>query len=212
MDIIPAILTNNPQEACRLVSKANRVVKRLHVDIVDGVFANNKTIDPSVFNGLEHNLLLDFHLMVDEPVNWVEKCVRAGGDRIIGQVEMMTDIGQFIRNVTEAGVYPGLAFDIGTSVETIEKKFLLDCNIILVMSVPAGFGGQKFHDAAKPKVESLIKIRSTDESPYKIALDGGITPSLAGTLSQLGADELVIGTRIFEGNLEKNIKAYKEAT
>lgn len=211
IEIIPAILTDNPAEARELLAKADGIVKRLHVDIVDGVFADNKTIDPSALNDVDHSLLLDFHLMVNEPVNWIEKCARAGGDRIIGHVEMMGNVSEFISEVTETGLSPGLAFDIGTPVDTVETRLLNDVDVVLVMSVPAGFSGQKFEKIALKKIAELNKIRSGDDNPFKICDDGGITFEYIDDVAEARADEVVIGQRIFQGDLAKNIAAYKKA-
>lgn len=211
MDIIPAILTDNPQEAQELIGKADGVAKRVHIDIIDGVFADNKTIDPSALNDVDHSLLLDFHLMVNEPVRWVEKCVRAGGDRIIGHVEMMNSVSEFISEVTEAGLSPGLAFDLNTPIEQVEKQLLTDVDVVLVMSVVAGFGGQKFHTIALEKIAKLNKIRASDVSPFRICDDGGITIEYLDDVRAKGADEVVLGQRIFQGDLAKNIIAYQKA-
>ena len=92
IEIIPAILTSDPQELKDLLIRCEDAsVGRVQIDIVDGVFAKNKTIDPSVILNLnlDLNLSLDFHLMVKEPINWIERCVSVGADRIIGQVELM---------------------------------------------------------------------------------------------------------------------------
>jgi ribulose-phosphate 3-epimerase len=212
MDIIPGILTDNPQELKDLIEQADGVVERVHVDIIDGVFADNKTIDPSVLNDIDYQILLDFHLMVNEPVNWVEKCARAGADRIIGQVEMMTSISKFIEEVAEAGLYPGLALDINTPVSVVEKRLLNDLSVVLVMSVPAGFGGQKFHNEALGKIEELNKIRESDKTPFRICDDGGITLEYIDDVRREGADEAVIGQRIFQGDLAKNIAAYQKSS
>lgn len=209
MEIIPGILTNNAYELAELIKKADGVVKRVHIDIIDGVFADNKTVDPSVLNSLDHSLLLDFHLMVNEPVNWVEKCVRAGGDRVIGHVEMMTDPSEFIFKVEEAGLSPCLAFDIDTPINQIEERLLKDLDMVLVMSVPAGFGGQKFHEEALDKIEELAEIRKRDDTPFKICDDGGVIFDSLNALRKLGTDEVVVGQRIFEGDLKENVNNYE---
>jgi len=82
IQIIPSLLTDSPSELRKLVTQSEGEVNRVHVDILDGVYAENKTVDPSAMQNIETKLLVDFHLMVDEPVNWVEKCLRAGADRI----------------------------------------------------------------------------------------------------------------------------------
>jgi pentose-5-phosphate-3-epimerase len=87
VEIVPAILTNDPSELRRLVALCEGVVDRVSIDIIDGKFAANKTIDPSALSEIETSLKIDFQLMVEEPVNWVERCVRGGADRIIGHVE-----------------------------------------------------------------------------------------------------------------------------
>ena len=204
MDIIPGILTDNPQELRDMVEKADGVVKRIHVDIIDGVYSENKTIDPSALEVLEHDLLIDFHLMVNEPVKWVEKCIRAGGDRIIGHVEMMSSPLEFIGEVTEAGLSPGLALDIDTPVGLIEKMLLTDVDIIVVMSVPAGYGGQKFDERALDKIKALRKIKKSDQ--------GGVSLEYIDDISRVGADEVVIGNRLFEGDLKSNIEKFVKST
>ena len=212
MDIIPGILTDNPQELRDMVEKADGVVKRIHVDIIDGVYSENKTIDPSALEVLEHDLLIDFHLMVNEPVKWVEKCIRAGGDRIIGHVEMMSSPLEFIGEVTEAGLSPGLALDIDTPVGLIEKMLLTDVDIIVVMSVPAGYGGQKFDERALDKIKALRKIKKSDQTPFKICDDGGVSLEYIDDISRVGADEVVIGNRLFEGDLKSNIEKFVKST
>jgi ribulose-phosphate 3-epimerase len=149
--------------------------------------------------------------MVNEPVNWVERCSRAGGDRIIGHVEMMSDIAGFIAAVTSAGLSPGIAIDITTPVESLEEEFLLDIDVVLVMSIPAGFGGQKFDTRALAKIKKLNEIRQKDPTPFRICDDGGITIEYIDDLDEQGVDEVVIGRRIFEGDLAKNINAYKKS-
>jgi ribulose-phosphate 3-epimerase len=211
LEIIPGILTDNPQELKDLIAQADGKTKRVHIDIIDGVFADNETIDPSVLNDVDHGLLIDFHLMVNEPARWVEKCVRAGGDRIIGQVEMMNSISEFISEVTEAGLSVGLGIDLDTPVKMIERRLLSDVDVVLVMSVPAGFGGQKFHREALAKIKELNKIRESDKTPFAICDDGGVTFEYIDDVADAKADEVVIGQRIFKGDLAKNIAAYKKA-
>jgi len=208
IEIIPAILTDSPQEAISLLQKADGIVKRIHIDIIDGVFADNRTIEPSVFNEVDHGLLIDFHLMVNEPVNWIEKCARAGGSCLIGHIEMMTDASEFIAKVTEAGLSPGLAFDVDTPIDNIEERLLTDADVVLVMSVPAGLGGQEFHPEVIDKIQKLDKIRKTDTSPFKVCDDGGVSLKNIETLREAGIDKVVIGQRIFQGDLEKNISAF----
>ena len=163
--VVPAILTSDPGELTKFLALVEGVVKRVQVDIIDGDFVENKTIDPEVFEHVDTELLVDFHLMVKEPKNWVERCARAGADRIIGQIEMMSSQEEFVGKVQEVGAYVGLAIDLDTPVENLENSIINTLDAVLVMSVQAGFGGQKFDPKAIEKIEKLDKIRERDETP-----------------------------------------------
>src|SRR3990172_6389776 len=159
IEMIPSILTSDPEEARELIARCEGLVDRISIDIIDGKYASNKTIDPSVFEKIDTSLLLDFQLMVDEPVNWVERCVRGQADRIIGHVEKMSDQIEFVGKVQESGLYVGLALDLDTPVSEIDPVILTNLDVILVMSVKAGFGGQKFDRRALQKIKELDEIR-----------------------------------------------------
>ncbi len=209
--IIPSILTNNPEEAREMLSRCEGVVERVSIDIIDGKFAENKTIDPSVFTDIDTNLKLDFHLMVVEPVNWIERCVRAGADRIIGQIEQMEDQVEFVGKVQETGLYIGLGVDLTTPIENLDATILTSLDVVLVMSVAAGFGGQEFDSEALDKIKKLDEIRARDDTPFEIQDDGGVTLETVYNVHKIGADEVSIGRRIFEGNLAKNLEKFQMA-
>lgn len=213
VDIIPAILTDNVTE---LTDKLKRIdeavdadgakVKRVQIDIIDGQFVGNRTIDPSNITGVDTNLSLDFHLMVKEPINWVEKCAQAEADRIIGQIEMMASQVDFVGKVQEAGLYVGLAVDLGTPVLKLDPVVLTNVDVVLVMGVKAGWGGQKFDKSVLGKIKELDEIRMRDSTPFKICVDGGETEEVIDETHFAGADEVVIGKRLFEGSLKDNIE------
>lgn len=211
IQIIPAILTAAPEELKLLLSKAEGVVERVQIDIIDGVFAANKTIDPSILENIDTNLKVDFHLMTKEPVDWVERCVRGMADRIIGQVEQISNQIEFIGKVQEVGASVGLAIDIKTPVSKIEPAIITSLDVVLVMSVPAGFGGQTFDNRVLDKIKELDEIRVRDDTPFRICDDGGITLENIGDVRVTGVDEVAIGKKIFEGNLKDNIEKYRKA-
>ena len=211
VEVIPAILTASPIEAKELILKLEGVGSRVQIDIVDGVFAEGRTIDPSALSALDTTLKLDFHLMTKEPVDWVERAVRGGADRIIGQIEQMTSQRDFVGKVQEAGVSVGLAVDIDTPISQIEPEILTSLDVVLVMSVKAGRGGQEFKVSALKKVKELAEIRKSDETPFRICVDGGETYSIIDDTHFAGADEIVIGRRLFEGDVAENIKRFEEA-
>ncbi len=209
--IIPSILTSNPEEAKELITRCEGVVDRVSIDIVDGKFAKNKTIDPSALSDIDTTLKIDYQLMVHEPVNWIERCIRGQGDRIIGHIENMSDQLEFLGKVQEAGLYIGLALDLKTDVSEIDPAILTNLDVVLVMSVPAGFGGQEFDKSVLHKVKKLDKNRIRDKTPFRIQIDGGVKLENISEIQSVGVDEVSVGRRIFEGNLSENIKKFQDA-
>lgn len=211
VEIIPSILTSDPSEARALLSKVEGLFQRVQIDIVDGQFESNRTIDPSALEDVETSAKLDFHLMTKEPTDWVERAFRAGGDRIIGQIEHMTSQRDFVGKVAEAGVSVGLAIDIDTPVSQIEPEILTSLDVVLVMSVKAGRGGQEFKVRSLKKVKELVEIKKNDPTPFRICVDGGEILSTVDDTHFVGADEIVIGRIIFEGDIAENKMKFENA-
>ena len=211
IQIIPAILSNDIKEVGEKLAQAEGVGGKIQIDVIDGVFANNKTVDPSALEFIETDLKLDFHLMTKEPIDWIERAVRGMADRIIGQVEMMTDQVGFVGKVSEVGLSVGLAIDLPTSISKLDPTILTNLDVVLVMSVPAGFGGQEFDRRALAKIKELDEIRIRDDTPFKICVDGGINTNNISDVVKAGADELVIGEGLFAGNIKENIDSLMKA-
>jgi len=210
-EIIPAILTDREPVVRKYLRQAEGVVDRVHIDIIDGIYADNVTIEPLVVEAIDVGVLLDYHLMVEEPIRWVDQCVEGQADRIIGHVEKMGSQKEFARLVKRRGLGVGLAIDLPTWVSEIDVEVLPDLDVILVMSINAGFGGQEFEDKALDKIHELASMRAKDDFSYLIGDDGGIVFDIIDDARREGADEVNIGNRIFEGVLEENIQQYKEA-
>lgn len=210
MEIIPAILTNNPEEVKIKASLLEGVLPRFQLDIIDGEFANNKSTGLETLSLLETSLLIDVHLMTKEPIDWVEKCVRAQADRIIGQIELMSDQIEFVGKVQETGSKIGLALDLYTPIEKIDETIIKDLDVILLMSVQAGFGGQSFQEKVLEKIERLNLIRQGDQTPFRICVDGGINPDSIKKVKGSGADEVVVGSSLFTGDMTQNLIKLKE--
>lgn len=204
-EIIPAILTNNVQEALALLSRCDDVVRRAQIDIIDGVFVDNKTIDPVALGIPETSVGMDFHLMVKEPINWVEKVANVGADRIIGQIEMMDSQKEFVEKVQLTNLRVGLAIDLETPVASLDSLIINNLDVVLVMAVKAGWGGQKFDERVLAKISELDEIRIRDRTPFRICVDGGETKDTIPASRYAGADEIVIGSRLFDGDLRANI-------
>lgn len=211
VEIIPSILTGDAKIAYEYLKQAEGVSSRVQIDIVDGVFADNKTIDPIVIGEVETSVNLDFHLMVKEPINWVEKSIQAGGERIIGHVEMMSDPEAFIFKVQSAGRTPGLGVDLDTPLVELEESLLASVGVVLLMSSKAGFGGQEFQQSVLDKIAYLHALRKEKGYQFRICDDGGVTLNWADDIRQKGTDEIAIGNRIFNGDLKENIKQFQDA-
>lgn len=197
MEIIPAILTNSPSELANLIKAAENKTKRIQIDIIDEDFAINKTIDPAILTDIDTDLLLDFHLMTKEPIDWVEKCVTTGADRIIGQIEKMTNQLEFVDKVGRIGAKVGLALDLSTPISAITSQTFSSIDVILIMSVPAGFAGQKFDSQVFDKLKDLNKIRQKGNFNFRICVDGGVTKDLIPDLEKTGVNEVAVGIKRF---------------
>ncbi len=210
LEIIPAILTDGPKELREMLASCEGVTPRVQIDILDGVFAENKTIDPLLLGDMQTNLLIDYHLMVKEPTDWIDKCVIGKADRVIGQIEEMWSQKLFIEEVKERGLAVGLALDIDTPVEKLDPAVLYAVDVILVMSVKAGLGGQEFKTKILSKIQELDHIRAYEELSFKICDDGGITLENISGIHIEGVDEVAIGKRVFEGDIKTNIQSFQK--
>lgn len=212
IEIIPAILTNSPEEARALLSLCDNVSNRTQIDIIDGEFSKNKTVFPESFEDEVYTTKLDFHLMVKEPINWIDRCIRGNADRIIGQIELMSDQVAFVNKVIEKGVLVGLAVDLDTEISRLDEETLSLVDVVLVMSVNAGFGGQTYDKRALEKISKLAELRASNNYHFKICDDGGVTLQNELDVIKAGSDEVAIGKRIFEGDLQENIEHFVKAT
>jgi ribulose-phosphate 3-epimerase len=211
IQIIPAILTNSENELQEMLTRCEDATQRVQIDILDGVFAGNTTIDPTALENTNTKMSIDYHLMVKEPIEWIEKCITGKGDRIIGQIEMMWSQKLFVEEVKARGLQVGLALDLDTAVEKLDPETLYAVDVILVMSVKAGFGGQEFDQRVVEKIRELDHIRARDELSFKICDDGGMTLENVDDVHITGVDEVAVGKRIFEGDIKTNIQSFQNA-
>jgi ribulose-phosphate 3-epimerase len=211
IEVVSSVLVNDINEAKELFAYCEDAVGRVSVDVIDGKFVDNKTITPDQLANVETKLSIDYHLMVVEPVNWVEKCVRGQADRIIGQIEHMGNQSEFVKKVQSVYLQVGLGLDLDTPIEQLDFTILTNLDVVLVMSVKAGFGGQKFENSVLEKIKKLDKIRKKDATPFKIHVDGGVNFDNINNIVLAGADEVSVGRLIFKGDIFENIKKFQEA-
>lgn len=216
MLIIPSVLTDNLEEAAKIINDLNDVVlshgfplERVQIDINDGTFLGVKTIEPQTLSEINSDLKFDYHLMVDSPTKWVRKCVHA--DRVIGEIEKMSNQEDFIFEAKSFGTKIGLALDFSTDLDQLRDDFLSELDVVLLMSYPAGVGGQELRSEVFGKIDQLKELKSKVGADFKICLDGGVTLDNINRVKQSEVDEVVVGERIVGGDIEENLEKFYKA-
>jgi len=172
----------------------------LHIDVMDGHFVPNITIGPLVVEALraKSNMCFDVHLMIENPDIFIENFIKAGADLITVHVESVNHLHRTISLIKEKGARAGVALNPATSPDTIEYILPL-VDLVLLMSVNPGFGGQTFIPEVLPKIIHVRKmIQGMDLNP-EIQVDGGINKEIAASVVRAGANVLVAGSAIFSG-------------
>ena len=182
----------------------------IHVDVMDGHFVPNLTIGPPVIKSLRKytNLPFDVHLMISPVHKYIKNFSEAGADIITIHPEATKNIKDSVDLIKSLGKKVGLSLNPDTQIETIEK-YLKDINLVLVMTVYPGFGGQKFISKILDKIKSLKKIKDEKNFNFEIEVDGGINFENNKLVIDAGANILVSGSTIFKdnnGDIKKNIE------
>lgn len=194
LHIVPTMLVSTPEEWQERVERIRGVFDRVQIDVIDGKFAETKTLNFSQMTGAE-NFQLDLHLMVEEPINWVEKCRRLNAGWVTGQIEWMSDQMKFVEMVKMGNMKAGLALDLDTKLDQLDKTVLSEIDQLLLMSVKAGFSGQLFDKKVLPKIEAARKVVGPE---VEIGVDGGINVTNVGRVAQAGADVAYVGSALWQ--------------
>lgn len=190
MEIIPTILTKDTLELQQKLESLEGIAPKVQVDMVDGIFAANKTFNLEALKDFEHSLRLELHLMVKEPISWINRSREVVADRIVAQVEMMNDINKFLEEVATSGMEVGLALDLKTPVEKISADIYPQLDSVLLMAVPAGFSGQEFDNKV---LEKIKKIREIVGDLVDIGVDGGLNEENILKCKEAGANIFYVG-------------------
>lgn len=178
----------------------------IHVDVMDGVFVPNITIGPVVVKSIRKvtERFLDCHLMITHPEQYIDDFVNAGADGITVHVEASPHLHRTLSLIREKGVMSGVALNPSTPLSTL--AYCLDVvDLVLVMSVNPGFGGQAFIDAVLPKIAAAKEMLSG--RPIQLQVDGGIHKGNIAELARMGVDNVVAGSSIFQsGDPGKTVK------
>ncbi len=186
----------------------------IHVDVMDGHFVPNLTIGPPVIKALRKytKLIFDVHLMISPVHKYIKDFADAGADIITIHPEATDNLNESIKHIKNFKKKVGVSLNPNTEISTIEKA-LENIDLVLVMSVYPGFGGQKFIPEVIKKIEALKKIKENKNYKFEIEVDGGINFDNSKDVINAGANILVSGTTIFKenkGNIKKNIEALKK--
>lgn len=203
--IIPTILTKDPVELQGKLISLEGIVPEVQIDVLDGIFAANKTFSLEILEDFEHPLKMELHLMVKEPIGWINRSREVVADRVVAQVEMMADINRFLEEVATSGMEVGLALDLKTPVEKIPQDIYPQLDTVLLMAVPAGFSGQKFDNSVLEKIKRIRKIVG---DLVDIGVDGGLDNENIVECKKAGANIFYI-LKSFWGASDLNVR-YKE--
>ncbi len=210
IQISPSILSADFSQLGREIRKLEDAgADMIHVDVMDGHFVPNLTIGPPVIKALkkDSSLPFDVHLMISPVHKYIESYANAGADIITIHPEATDDLLKSINKIKELKKKVGISLNPETKIEII-KEFLDQIDLILVMSVNPGFGGQKFMPEVLDKVKKLDEIRKSLKLNYVIEIDGGINFENSKLAISSGVDILVSGTTIFKnnnGDIKRNI-------
>ena len=183
----------------------------LHYDVMDGIFVPSISFGMPVLSSIRSctNQVMDVHLMITEPIRYIKEFKEAGADLITIHLEACEDVAATIKAIREAGLKVGLSIKPATEAEAI-RPYLDQIDMILVMSVEPGFGGQKFIPESLDKIRELRGLLNEKGLTADVEVDGGIHLGNAKEVLESGANVLVAGSAVFKDNIAENVKGFME--
>lgn len=214
MKLAPSILSADFANLLQDVRKVELAgCEYLHIDVMDGHFVPNITLGPQIVKSLKEkdiNMVFDVHLMIENPDLYLESFAKAGADILTVHQEACVHLHRTIQNIKNLGVKAGVSLNPATSVDTLEYV-LKDLDLVLVMSVNPGFGGQSFIESSLEKIKKLDKIRREKGYSFEIQIDGGVNPENTKKIVDSKADVLVAGSAIFNSDdIQKRVEEFRK--
>ena len=183
-------------------------VTNIHYDVMDGMYVPSISFGMPVLKSIRQctNLVLDVHMMVVDPDRYVEDFRKSGADIITVHAEACTHLDRVVNHIKETGAKAAVALNPATPLSALEYV-LPELDMVLLMTVNPGFGGQKYIPYCTEKIRALRKIADQVNPGLSIQVDGGINPATVRTVLEAGADNLVAGSAVFNGDLTANAEA-----
>ncbi len=181
----------------------------LHIDVMDGVFVPSISFGMPVITSLrkQTDIFFDVHIMIVEPERYAAEFVACGADMVTFHLEATDKVAETIEVIRNAGAKVGISIKPDTPVEAV-VPYLEQIDMVLVMTVEPGFGGQKYMDKCTDKIKSLRKIITDKLLNVDIQVDGGITVDNVSVVLEAGANVVVAGSAVFKNDIPSNVKAF----
>jgi ribulose-phosphate 3-epimerase len=212
-NIAPSLLAANffdLSSQMKLLKEGN--IEILHLDVMDGMFVPSISFGMPVISSLRKSVdfFFDVHMMVENPERYIEDFYKSGANGITIHFEACKHIDRTISQIKSFGLRSGISINPATPVSFLQN-IISEVDMVLIMSVNPGFGGQKFIPYSIDKIKELSKMRAERNQKFLIQVDGGVDVNNIKSLSDAGVDEFVAGSSVFKGDILNNIKALNDA-
>ena len=181
----------------------------VHIDVMDGSFVPSISFGLPVIKSIRKctDRIFDVHLMIDEPVRYIDEFVDAGADLITVHAEACKHLDRTLHAIKDRGVLAGVALNSATSLSVLDY-ILPECDMVLLMSVNPGFGGQKYIPYTTQKIRDLKKMMEEKHCQADIEVDGGVSLNNVQEVLDAGANIIVAGTAVFKGDIRENVESF----